>query len=403
MVRCFVGGILCLHLFLFFNVRARIARGYPDFKIFYTAATIVRHGDGRLLYDPQTQYRVQSQFAEHSAVQKDPLPYNHPPYEALIFLPLTFFSFSRAFAVWDLVNLAGLLITVILLRKQFAVLRGVFLWELLFCALAYFPVFANFLQGQDSILQLLLCTIAFGSLKKGNDLNAGCWFALGLFRFQFIVPIVLLIILARRTRVAIGLGLVSLGLAWISFTLVGWEGMFHYPEFVLRGAQAHTFGAVPPELMPNLVGLFMNWPGSIAKPVGIFLVVTISAILFLLAAIRERRLLEAEKRDLQISLAFLIAVLIGGHTNSHDFCLLILPLVSVADYCYRVLDPDWRRELRLVLPIIPLLISPLWLVLWLAFRHENLMAIPVLWWAWSIGRELNQGLPPKARLSVENY
>jgi lipid-A-disaccharide synthase-like uncharacterized protein len=42
----------------------------------------------------------------------------------------------------------------------------------------------------------------------------------------------------------------------------------------------------------------------------------------------------------------------------------------------------------LLYPAAPMLISPLWLVLWLAVGHMNLMAVPLLWWVWEIGRKL---------------
>jgi hypothetical protein len=43
----------------------------------------------------------------------------------------------------------------------------------------------------------------------------------------------------------------------------------------------------------------------------------------------------------------------------------------------------------LLLPVLPLLISPLWLVLWILKGDVNLMAIPLLWWVWEIGKELS--------------
>jgi hypothetical protein len=35
----------------------------------------------------------------------------------------------------------------------------------------------------------------------------------------------------------------------------------------------------------------------------------------------------------------------------------------------------------------------LWLALWLAIGHMNLMAIPLLWWVWRISREFPQSVP----------
>ena len=59
----------------------------------------------------------------------------------------------------------------------------------------------------------------------------------------------------------------------------------------------------------------------------------------------------------------------------HDLSLLVLPLVLITDYYVRVLTQEPRRRL-LWLPVLPVLISPLWIVLWLVGSAVNLMAIP---------------------------
>ena len=65
-----------------------------------------------------------------------------------------------------------------------------------------------------------------------------------------------------------------------------------------------------------------------------------------------------------------------------------MPLVLIADYCWRTTPPQSPKRFALLYPAFPLLISYLWLVLWLVAGHMNLMAIPLLWWVWKLGREL---------------
>jgi hypothetical protein len=45
----------------------------------------------------------------------------------------------------------------------------------------------------------------------------------------------------------------------------------------------------------------------------------------------------------------------------------------------------------LLIPSLPLLISPLWFVLWLEGSNINLMAIPLLWSVWQISKEAARG------------
>jgi hypothetical protein len=389
-VRVFVAGILCLHMWMFVGVRQRIARGYPDFTIFYTAGTLLSEGAGHQLYDPQAQYRVQEKLDPKTLLRQGPLPYNHPPFEALIFLPLALLPYRWAFATWDLVNVVLLACVMLRLRRSLQVFQLISAWDLVLGSLAFFPVFACFLQGQDAILQLLLCALGFLALEGRADVIAGSWFALALFKFQFIVPLILLLLFWKRSRVALGFVPVSIGLVLVSAGLVGWKEFALYPAYVVRGSQAFVFGSVPPELMANLRGLTMGW-AWISKTLGVALAFSSSLLLFIFAAIWGRRNTRPENLTLLFSLAIAVSLLVGVHTNAHDYCLLVLSASLLADHCFHLLKNQPLRQLALLIPIVPILISPLWIVLWLVYGHENLMAIPLLWWTWAIAKGLSRG------------
>jgi len=70
----FLAGMLLLHLLLAWNAADLIRKGYPDFTIFYSAGKIVRQGLGAKLYDEQTQYRIQQEFAAGVSIRQGPLP-----------------------------------------------------------------------------------------------------------------------------------------------------------------------------------------------------------------------------------------------------------------------------------------------------------------------------------------
>jgi hypothetical protein len=388
LVRFFAAGVLCLHLLFFALLRERIERGYPDFTVFYTAATMLRSGLGHRLYDERAQYEVQEKIIGRIPSRHGPLPYIHPPFEALIFLPLSFLPYSQAFAVWDLLNVVALFGVAFLLRRSVNALRLIPPWEFVGLSLAFFPVFVSLLQGQDSILLLLVCTLGFNALKREADLLAGCWFALGLFKFQLIIPLLLLIVIWRRRRVALGFAAVSILLVLLSVGLVGWEGALGYPAFAMGMGTARNLGAVPAALMPNLRGIVEGW--SFAASPGVLQIVLITSSVVLLAfASWKTRPGGTEQLNLQFSLMTVVTLLIGWHTNAHDLSLLILPLVLIADYCLHLLTGERSRKLLLLLPVLPILISPFWIALWLKYGKVNLMAIPLLWWAWAIGREIS--------------
>jgi hypothetical protein len=139
--------------------------------------------------------------------------------------------------------------------------------------------------------------------------------------------------------------------------------------------------------MPNLNGLVQGWPFLFPKMVWSAAALVSSVMLFLFAAWAGRTTAQPEKLELKFALAVVVSGLIGWQTNAHDLSLLVLPLVLVLDYC--VQTPTRSRRFALLLPVLPLLLSPLWIVLWLAAGRVNLMAIPLLWWAWKIGREIS--------------
>src|SRR5215467_15954971 len=95
MLWIFVAGMIAVHAFFLWRVRAGIERGDPDFTVFYTAGRMLRRGLGAHLYDPRAQQTVQAEFAKNFDVRRGPLPYIHPPFEALVFLPLTYFPYSN--------------------------------------------------------------------------------------------------------------------------------------------------------------------------------------------------------------------------------------------------------------------------------------------------------------------
>jgi Glycosyltransferase family 87 len=391
LARLFVAGMLCLHLLFFAELRGRIERGYSDFTVFYTAATVLREGRGHQLYDASVQYAAQESFAGHISSRQGPLPYIHPPFEALVFLPLTLLPYRQAFAVWDLLNLVALFAVALLLRRSVRTLRSIPPWEFVVGCLAFFPVFACFLQGQDSILLLLLCVLGFNALKREADFIAGCWFALGTFKFQLIIPIVLLLFIWNRRRVATGFVAVSILLALVSMRMVGFTGSLWYPAYVLQVAKTPALGGVPSALIPSLHGLLTGWPFLASTGVGAVVTGIASLLLVLLVAIRGRAGSHPKSLDLQFSLAVVVAALISWQVNAHDLSLLALPVVLVADYCLRTFSAGEHRRFVPLLPVLPLLISPLWIGLWLAIGQVNLMAIPLLWWTWEMGRALSDG------------
>ena len=75
-----------------------------DFPEFYAAAKVVKDGLGHRLYDPGIQQQFQIQYTGRIGTY-----FNHPPFEALFYLPFAAEPPQRAYVLWSLLNLALLI------------------------------------------------------------------------------------------------------------------------------------------------------------------------------------------------------------------------------------------------------------------------------------------------------
>jgi Glycosyltransferase family 87 len=385
-VTLLLAGMFCLHAVYAWNVRDLLWKGYPDFTTFYAAGKILRDDQASRLYDPQTQFQTQQQFAAEVSIRKGPLPYMHPPFEAVLFLPLTFFSYRVAYVLWDLLNLLILFLLPWLLRPHVPLLQKASLAFWWLAELACFPVFIALLQGQDVLLLLLLLVLAFISLKSDNAFVAGCWLGLGLFRFHVVLPLVLILIWRTRGKAIFGFVLSACGLMMLSLGVVGWRGTLAYPEQIWRLEQGmERSRVVIPGDAPNLRGLLEGWVLPNTWKGRDFVVAVVSIALLVAAAWLWKQ--NPEKIDLGFSLCVIVAVLCGYYAFAYDLSLLILPVVLVLNHVGESQRTALWRNTALVGPIFVLFCTPL--QMFLISHHElfSWMTAAVLLWGWAIARE----------------
>jgi hypothetical protein len=381
--------MLCIHAFFLWSVRGRIVKGDPDFTVFFTAAQMLREGRGAQLYYPGAQQAVQLEFTNNSDLRRGPLPYIHPPFEALIFLPLTFLPYSCAFSLWNVVNLGMLLGIALFLARSLPSLRKVPAWEWLLAFLAFFPIFSNLLQGQDAILLLLLFVLCFGALTRDADFLAGCWLGLGVFKYHFVIPLVVILVIWRGRKLIFGFAVTASAMTLLSLGIVGWQGALQYPAYAWSVVSTSGHGQTPLRLTPNLLGLLTGWSFLDGMNTILRWIVLVASV-GLLAIIARMRGMANDRKYFKLcfACAVIMAVLVGYNTNAHDLSLLILPLALVADDCVAATSRSSREKMRLMMPVIPVLISPLWFLLWIRWERTNLMALFLLCWLFAIRREV---------------
>jgi len=370
-------GTLLIHALFLWDSKDLVWKGYPDFTIYYTAGTMVRRGWARQLYNQAKQFEVQRNFAPRVSSRFGALPFNHPPFEAALFAPLSLLPYRSAYLLWLAANL-GMLAAVPIVLRAHVPLMGAFpilVWIL--ASLAFLPIFLALLQGQDAILLLLLYVLAFASLKSGRPVWAGAWLAGGLFKFHLVLPFLALLLLEvpQRKRIASGFAAVAALLLAASTAIVGIAGMLSYPRYVLSLEAATAGGAIKPSDMPNVRGLLSLLAPSL--PNFNWVVILLSAILFLIAAWMARSS-ASDPRGLVFSLLLFTTVLVSYHSLGYDLSILALPMLLLTAWLGDGRSAaNWTRTAILVGWLF-LLFSPLQLILLLHRNHLGVLGLALL-------------------------
>src|SRR5271157_101618 len=177
----------------------------------------------------------------------------HPPFEELLFVPLTYLSYSPAYVVWTFLNVVMMMLSLGMVRKTFAETQRLSPLFLILSVAAFAPVVRALIQGQDSVLLLLLVTLSVFLLASGRVVLAGAVLGCGLFKFHLVLPLALILAL-RRPRLWLGLCPVAAVLAAIWAMMTGWHGMVDYRHAVFY-VENHGAAGTPIAAMPNLRGL----------------------------------------------------------------------------------------------------------------------------------------------------
>jgi len=359
-----LAGITCFYA-IDYDKRAK----GTDFAHIYSAARMVREGYGHQLYDFQTQDQFQIRYVGRAGTY-----YNHPPFETLLYLPLSLFSLQTAYLLWCALNVAFLTYTAIVFQKH--VLNRLD-WRILLPLLLLFPpVLITFQQGQDSLLLLLIMTLAVVELTRNRNFRAGCLLGCGLFKFHIVFTLVLLLISLRRRGLLGGFALVFVTLVLISAGISGWVFLTEYPRFLTKLSSLPLAG-IHPAAMANIRGLVSV--SGITSDIAVRLSFTLFASLFLFGwaawSAKNSKFRGAASRV--FANFILTAILVSYHLSPSDLCIALLPIgLLSASLTKDTGMPRWER-LSLLSCQCVLFLPPLHLIL-LARHVYAYVSIPIL-------------------------
>jgi hypothetical protein len=309
-----------------------------DFIPYFSAAHLVDAGRGGAMYSFHQLGQYESELVHPLRVKDGVMPYLYPPYFALILAPLAALPYTAAFLWWVLLNVAILAGSLVALQR-YAGLRGgaaVLFWA---ASLSFLPVLVGLAQGQTSIVLLGLFTGVFLALRAGRDVVAGAVLACALIKPTYVLPVLAVLVLARRRRAVAAFAVTAVALLAIPMVALGTSIISGYGNTLLQAAgwrkQIGGFEARWNHSFSGLTQLLL--PGKLATVVAASLCL-VAGVVFLAVAWR------ASGTEGPFALAVVIGLLLSPHVLVHDLTLLLIPAAVALR-----LRPSWDRALPWIL------------------------------------------------------
>ena len=196
-----------------------------DLQVDYLTAWALR--DGIDIFTPLTELS-----ARYFPVATDNFPHAspHPPFLALISLPLTLLPFSIVAPLWLVFNIALLIVIGRWLGLSIQVSLAFAAWPPLWCLLYI---------GQSELLILALAMLGWRTATNGRDWRAGLWLGLAaglkLYPALFLVPFAV----RGRLRLLLAAGAVFTLTQLGNLITVGATGLLRYYNEILPAVSGH--------------------------------------------------------------------------------------------------------------------------------------------------------------------
>jgi hypothetical protein len=334
---------------------------------------MVRTGHAHELYDYDAQKHFQDQLVSHEQVL---MPFIRPPFDALVFVPFSFLSYSSAYITFLALSVGLLAVSVGLLRPWTWNLRAKHTLLPFAIFASFVPVASALMLGQDSILLLALLSASMLALDKKRDFTAGALAGLGLFKFHLLIPLALLLLRWRRFRFFAGLSSVAAALALISIAVASPSQILFYAGSLLKVGQGGNGGVqellrypLPITMMASVHGLVNGLFSLPSTPRTIFTIFLVIGILAWVAIAVPKTC----PTQWMIPIALTTAVLASYYLFIYDLTILLIPL-TVALNCSAA--PVRGKNSRLLAAAcILVFLAPACLLLWTYYFY--LVSLPV--------------------------
>lgn len=345
-----------------------------DFSPIYAAGTILRKGEAPKLYDLEEQARVERSFGRNQL-----LVYDHPPFEAVFFEPITILGYSAAYLLWGAINVLLWLLFQHLLRP-FAPVPKNNLQYFMICSL-FFPLWSALMQGQMLVLIMVFFFLTFVHLERHQDFRAGVFLGLALFKFPLVIPFALILLLRSKWKIMMGLATTAFAFAVLSLLAVRPVAVISYIKLlVAAGGRSGTlaYATFKPWDMPSLTGFLMTFMTPRISPRWIEAVAAVVGAILLLATaslwrVQEKRAANSSS-GLMFAVALTVSLLTAPHLNLHDLSLMLIAVLLVLGSPQWASGSPWTKVLTACMWV--LYFPPVYVLL---LRHSKMaLLFPVL-------------------------
>jgi Glycosyltransferase family 87 len=167
----------------------------------------------------------------------------HPPFNALLFVPLSYLPYRQAFVVWSLFSLVSFGVLVVYSLRACGIDR--YPWvPLSSMLLLWKPFTSSIWLGQLSVFLALLIVLGFGWLRREKENVAGLLFGFATLIKFFPALLLLYVVVERRWRCAAAwVATVALGLL-LCLIVVGRDNWIYYIGQILP-EQMRLFASFP--------------------------------------------------------------------------------------------------------------------------------------------------------------
>jgi len=322
-----------------------------DFTQDYLAGYALRHDTN--IYGPSLKALAMKLFGFEAENY-------HPPFNALLFIPLSYLPYRGAFVVWSVLSLVGFGVLVVYSLHAYGMAKYPWL-PLSSLLLLWKPFTSSIWLGQLSVFLALLIVLGFACLKRQREGVAGLLFGLATLIKFFPGLLLLYVLVQRRWRCAVTWVIcVAVGLL-VSLAVAGSADGLYYIKQILP-EQMRLFASFPFNISIEGIARTIFGPTEYFAPARELAPGTVRALVWfingslVIAVCRlGLRCRDPESDTEMFSLFCVTMLLVSPLTWGHTCLMLVLPMALLL---HGALFQGRLGELRVLIVVLALFAVP---------------------------------------------